>query len=444
MKTKIVGCWAKGGAAECVRDAGWRFDGKVPGHALNKCRRVCEKNGARTMMVADGKGGCKCPSFLTMVNSGTAKDGEMCTGSLWTELKSLKAASMAKNQCAGMICKPKADSDELVHMVRGAQGCSCPAEDAMDTWERARFCGKGLTCGSAGEGGQRKCEAVQLDDGDCDAEVGCGGTGKCIAAPKTGFEIVSGMGKCTDKPEVSQAAPGICKDYCEQMKCPGKCSMGVCSAWRAEAAIKMKPAEKKCNKDAGEIAVNEGFQWACTKAAKEAMTIRFKSKGSSLKDMSVEDELETRFQIKQGVIESNADKGIKMTDILDLKLADGGSGKRRAETTIVATLAFAPQVAVADLKYSKTDDVKLSDNKVLQVEGTTGTVKTEEAFTPVPGSQPTNEPTSAPTGPPPGNVGGSDTTASPPTTAEAFPTEESAATTAVATATLLGLSALWW
>jgi len=248
------------------------------------------------------------------------------------------------------------------------------------------------------------------------------------------------VGKCTDKPEVSQAAPGICKDYCEQMKCPGKCSMGVCHAWKAETAIKVKPAKEKCNKDAGEIAVRDGFQWTCTKAAKEAMTVRLK--GSALEDLSVEDELEIRDQIKLGVIESNANKGMTMDDIVDLNLADG-TRKRRAEKTIVATLAFAPQVVVADLEYSATDGVKLSDNKVLQVEGTE-TVKTEEAFTPVPGSQPTNEPTSAPTGPPAGNVGGSDTTASPPTTTESFPAEESAATTAIATATLLGLSALWW
>lgn len=452
MKTEVLGCWADGGAAECVKAAGWRFDGKVkpgnlqpgPGLALNKCRRVCEKNGARTMMVADGEGGCKCPSFLTMVNIDTvAKDGEMCTGSLWTELKSLKAVSMAKNQCFGMICKPKADNDVLVHMVRGAQGCSCPAEDAMDTWVPAKFCGKGLTCGSAGEDGQRKCEAVQLDQGDCDAEVGCGGAGlrRCIAAPRTGFEIVSGMGKCTEKPEVSQAAPGICKDLCEQMTCPGKCSMGVCSSWKAEKAMPTKPAKEKCNKDAGEIAVKDGFQWSCEQAAKKAMSLTVR--GTALKDLTVQDELTLREKLKEGVVESNAAKDVKIADIIDLNLVEGGNGKRRAEKSIVATLAFAPTVAVADLKYSKTDGVKLSDNKVLQVEDT-GTVETAEAFTPAPGSQPTNEPTSAPTGPPAGNVGGSDTTALPPTTTEEFPTVESAATTATATATLLGLSALWW
>merc|ERR1712196_733683 len=160
---------------------------------------LCKKNGAIAKMVSDGDGGCKCPDVIKRINVTTvASQGEECTASLRTDsegLRSLKDASKAEVKCGAMICESE-NKEDVIFMIANANGdCVCPGSDKKP--KRAKFCGKGLKCGASGV-----CESAGtgLKDGECRRDTDCADGAKCIAAPSTGFEIVSGVGRCFDKP----------------------------------------------------------------------------------------------------------------------------------------------------------------------------------------------------------------------------------------------------
>lgn len=211
--------------------------------------------------------------------------------------------------------------------------------------------------------------------------------------------------------------------------------MGVCSAWTRKKIIVPAKEYKRCNRDEGEIAVVEGFGRACRKSADNALKVTYK--GISNSEMTAAQELDFKISVTENVVESNEGK-VKVDDIVGIKLADSSVGRRRAQKSVVASIAFSLETEVDELVYNESTDIDLDGDALLQFVNRE-TVQTTDTFTP----PPTREPTSAPTRPPvEGDM--SSTTTRLATTAGLATVESVASRTAISSITLLGLTVLWW